>query len=121
MAGTVSARTAKAGLDLSGSPMAVMIDNLTQMELDKSIGNYNLEVQKRYALSTADAYKRQGKAAMTSAMSNAFSTVLKGGFDYGMKSGMFGGTGTTLQKSDSAMIRNLNGTVSRVPVRSYTF
>jgi len=83
------ARTAKAGFELSGSPMAVMIDSLTQLEMDKSVGQYNLEVQKRFALSSADQYRRRGKTALASGYANAFSSILKAGFDAGMGSGMF--------------------------------
>ena len=79
MSGGLTARVAKAGLMMSGSPMAVMIDNQTQMELDKSIGQYNLEVQKRVALSQAEAYKKKGRNAVISGFSNAFSTLLTTG------------------------------------------
>lgn len=113
------ARTAKAGFNLSGSPMAVMIDSLTQMEMDKSIGQYNLEVQKRFTLSNAQNVRQRGKTAMISGFSNAFSTVLAGGFDYGMKAGMF--SGSTLQTANSAMIRGTNGMATRVPTRTYKF
>lgn len=91
LAGKSIARTAKAGFEMSGSPMAVMIDSLTQLELDKAIGQYNLETQKRYAQATADEYKRRGRASMTAAYSNAFSTILRGGFDYATSSGLFSG------------------------------
>lgn len=87
--GSIIARTAGAGLTMSGSPMAVLVDNLTQMEMDKSIGQYNLEVQKRYALATGSEYRRQAGVAVRQGYTNAFSTVLRGGFDYAMSSGMF--------------------------------
>jgi hypothetical protein len=81
--GTAVARTAKAGLLLSGSPLAVMIDTETQMLLDKSIGQYNLEVQKRYALSGAAEYRRKGKISSRTALmtgyTNAFTTLLQTG------------------------------------------
>lgn len=80
MRGTAVARTAKAGLELSGSPLAVMIDTETQMLLDKSIGQYNLEVRKRYALSGAAEYRRQGvtgaQAAVFAGYTGAFTTLL---------------------------------------------
>jgi hypothetical protein len=90
--GSIIARTASAGLTMSGSPMAVLVDNLTQMEMDKSIGQYNFEVQKRFALSTADEYRRRGNTAVTQGYTNAFSSLLRGGFDYSMRSGWLSGS-----------------------------
>jgi len=75
------ARTAKAGLLLSGSPLAVMIDTETQMLLDKAIGQYNLDIQKRYAVSGATEYRRRGevesKVALTAGYTNAFTSLLQ--------------------------------------------
>lgn len=78
--GAVTARTAGAGFELSGSPLAILVDNETQLELDKSVGQYNLEVQKRFALSGAQ-YSRQSSAdqarlAKFQGYTNAFSTLL---------------------------------------------
>ncbi len=79
--GKAIAVTAKAGLLLSGSPMAVMIDTETQMLLDKAVGQYNLEVEKRYALSGAAEYRRTGKIASKTALwagyTNAFTSLLQ--------------------------------------------
>lgn len=87
LVGTSIATTAKSGLTLSGSPIAVMIDSLSQLEMDKQIGQYNLEVEKRYASSAADMYKRKARYAMTAGITNAFSTTLMSGFDYGQRAG----------------------------------
>ena len=88
MRGTAIARTAKSGLLLSGSPLNVMIDTETQLLLDKSIGQYNLEVQKRRALSGAQYYRYTGqqasKAALFGGYTNAFTTLLSTGFTAGM-------------------------------------
>jgi len=77
---TAIARTGKAGLLLSGSPLAVMIDTETQMQLDKSIGQYNLEVRKRYALSGSRETLRRGRSgsrmALQAGYTNAFTTLL---------------------------------------------
>lgn len=81
-------RTAGAGLLMSGSPAAVMVDTETQMLLDKSIGQYNFEVQKRYALSGANYYRttarEQANASIFGRYSNAFSTALNTGFSAGL-------------------------------------
>src|SRR3990167_1498761 len=76
----IVARTGKAGFNLSGSPLALLVDSETQIQLDKNIGQYNLEVQKRYALSGAQYYRgtasEQARLAKFKGYSNAFSTVL---------------------------------------------
>lgn len=61
MVGEVTAKTAGAGVGLSGSPMAVMLDNLTQMEYDQSIEQYNLDREKSYYEAEAKMYKKQAK------------------------------------------------------------
>ena len=75
-----TARTAQKGFGMSGSPLAVMVDNETQLQLDKSIGNYNLEIQRRYALSEAANQRymggEQARLAKMTGYSNAFSTML---------------------------------------------
>lgn len=82
--GTNVARVAKAGLMLSGSPLAVMIDTETQMLLDKAIGQYNLEVEKRYTLSAAEESRRRGDVASRTAFwggyTNAFTSMLTTGY-----------------------------------------
>jgi hypothetical protein len=76
----VMARSAGKGFGISGSPLAVMVDNETQLQLDKSIGQYNLEVERRYATSSAAnaryAGSEQARLAKMTGYSNAFSTIL---------------------------------------------
>ena len=86
-ASTSIQRTAKSGLAMSGSPMAKLLDTQTQMEMDKAIGQYNLEVQKRFALSEAEQYKKQSKLYMTQGITQGFTQLLTTGLDYGMKAG----------------------------------
>jgi hypothetical protein len=83
MAGTTIANTAKSGIGFGGSPMAVLIDNLAQMEMDKQIGQYNFQVEKMYTLSQAEAYKREGKRAFTSGLVSGFSTLMMTGASLG--------------------------------------
>lgn len=81
--GAISARTAGKGLLLSGSPLAVMIDSESQLLFDKAIEDYNLDVEKNFALSGATATRfsgqEQSRLAKTRGYSNAFSTVLNTG------------------------------------------
>lgn len=116
VSGKIRAGAAARGLEMSGSPMEVLLDNMTNLELDKSIGQYNLEVQKRQALTTASMYKRQAGNALFSGFSNAFSTLLSGSFDYASRKGLF----NMGQMSNTAMIRDWRtGSVRTVPVKSY--
>jgi hypothetical protein len=87
LVGKAVAHTAKSGFQLSGSPLAMMIDSLTQLQMDKAVGQYNLNVQKQTALLTADQYRRGGKTAEMAGYSNAFATTLKGGYDYSTRYG----------------------------------
>ena len=78
--GSLIARTAGKGLNLSGSPLAILIDNESQMLLDKAVGDYNLDVQSNYAksgaLASRYAGREQGRLARFTGYSNAFSTAL---------------------------------------------
>ena len=85
--GTLRANVGASGITMSGSPMAAWIDMETQMELDKAIGQYNLEYQKRFALSEAGGYYRQASNIKAAGYSNAFSTLLNTGVNYGIASG----------------------------------
>jgi len=75
-AGKLRARAAASGLEMSGSPAAVLIDSLAQIEFDKQLGQYNLEVDKIYNLNSANMYKAQGKMAVSQGYSKAFSTIM---------------------------------------------
>jgi hypothetical protein len=78
---------AVSGVKLSGSPMAVLLDQQKQINIDKAIGQFNLEQQKRYTLAEADSLRRQGKAALRAGYTNAFTSILQGAASYAMYSG----------------------------------
>ncbi len=89
MASQVMANLGASGLDFSGSPVEVMLDNLTQAGIDEEIVKYNTEIQKIDAaynlkteqigyLSKASQTRYEGKLARNTAYSKAFSTSLKG-------------------------------------------
>ena len=86
--GSIVAKTAGKGFNMGGSPLAILIDNETQMQFDKAIGDYNLDVERNYALSGATNTREQGvinsRAARYTGYSNAFSTILNTGTTYGM-------------------------------------
>lgn len=81
--GSILTQTAGAGLGFGGSPMAIAIDNETQMLLDQAVGNYNLDVQRNYALSAAResryAANQQARLAKFKGNMNAFSSILNTG------------------------------------------
>lgn len=78
--GKIVSQTAGKGLLLSGSPLAVLVDNETQMQFDKSIQDYNFKIDENFAMSSATNTRAMGayesRAAKFSGYSNAFSTAL---------------------------------------------
>jgi hypothetical protein len=104
MNSTLIANVAGAGLDLSGSPMAVMLDNLTQAGIDEEITKYNYatskatnqysrEQEKVSMLSTASQLRYKGKIAKSNAYSSAFTTMMQGGYNYGTRTGTINTSG----------------------------
>lgn len=86
--GKIVSQTAGKGLLLSGSPLAILVDTESQMQFDKAIADYNLDINRNYATS-AGTYSRQSGAAGArlaafSGYSNAFSTILNTGANIGM-------------------------------------
>lgn len=93
--GKTVATTAGKGLEMSGSPMAILIDTATQMEMDKAIGQYNLEVQKRYTVMEAETIKRTGRLSAKRAVTEGITSGLKTMFMAAMPQG----TGKVPKKS----------------------
>ena len=85
--GETMSRIAASGVEAKGSPMAVLLDQQTQMGIDRAIGQFNLEQNKRYTMAEADAERRKGAAAAKSGYMNAFSSVLQGASNYGYYKG----------------------------------
>ena len=83
MRGKAISRTAGAGFMLSGSPLAMLIDNESQMLLDQAVGDYNSRVQENFAMSGAIRSRfgasEQAKLAKFTGYTNAFSTALNTG------------------------------------------
>ena len=106
--GTIISRTAGKGFNLGGSPLAILIDNETQMQFDKAIGDYNLDIEANYARSGAsymrETGRQQSRLARFSGYSNAFSTILNTGATLGMLNignptgGGYGKSGLTKQQ-----------------------
>ena len=69
--------------------MAVMLDTLTQINIDQAIGQFNLEQEKQYKMEQAAAFKRQGKQAMYAGYTGALSSLLQGASSYALYKGTF--------------------------------
>ena len=85
VAGKTTAMTAAKGLQMSGSPMAVLVDTLTQMEMDKAISSYNYDIEKvaleskaqsteRSGYTLASQYRSKGRDAMTAGIVGGLTT-----------------------------------------------
>ena len=83
--GSVVAATAGKGFFLSGSPLAILIDNESQMQFDKAVGDYNMDIEANYAKSGANYYRQSGEInarnAKMAGYSNAFSSLLNVGLN----------------------------------------
>ena len=97
---TTIARTAKSGLDFGGSPVAVLVDTLTEVGIDQAIGKYNidigiasrvheLEMERTSAFASAAESRRKGILARNAAYGNAFSTLMMGAYSSASRMGAF--------------------------------
>lgn len=86
--GKIISKTAGKGLLLSGSPLAILIDNESQMQFDQAISNYNSDINLNYAKSGALASRysgiQQARLSRIEGYSNAFSTMLNTATNYGI-------------------------------------
>ena len=82
------ATMASNGLMPSGSPMAVLLDSVTQINIDKAIEMSNIEQEKVYTQTAVEQQLLEGRNAVRSARVNAYSSVLKGATNYGMYQGL---------------------------------
>lgn len=80
--GTIAARTAKSGLEFSGSPIEILVDGLTQLRIDEAITNYDLAIkesdaiyQKQRLQLRANIARDSAKLARYSMIANIVSTV----------------------------------------------
>ncbi len=80
------------GYDLSGSKLHVLNDNLAQVEWDKSIELYNLEIDRTRAISSANEYTARGQREARSSTIQAGATLLTTGNDWYQSYGGFGKT-----------------------------
>lgn len=91
MRSSVISKTAGKGLTLSGSPLAIMADNESQMLFDQAISDYNLSVQGNFATSAAANTRYAGaqnaRLATTQGRTNAFSTVLNTATNFALLKG----------------------------------
>lgn len=76
------AHAASSGFQLSGSPLAMLIDNETNIQYDKAIGQYNLDVERNFLRSQAFNARfsgaEQAKLSMATGKANMYSSIMKG-------------------------------------------
>lgn len=110
--GSMVAKTAGKGLNLSGSPLAILADNETQMQFDKAIEDYNFELDRNYALSSATNTREQGainaRNTKMAGYSNAFSTLLSTGTNMALLGGVGGKGGRTINRPSTTTSRPYN-------------
>lgn len=107
---------AASGYDLSGSFLEVMNDALTQAQLDKQVELYNLEVEKRQALSAAEESRRAGSAARSLATIKAASTILTEGNEWYSK---YGGFGTAKKTTSVSTAPKISGSLGAQRTTSF--
>ena len=76
--GTSMANTAAMGIQASGSALAVMLEAQKQIMIDQTIGQFNLEMSKRYTQAEKSSVERAGSRAVRQGYSNAFTSILSG-------------------------------------------
>lgn len=97
--GKTTAMAAAKGIEMSGSPIAILIDTVTQMELDKAITSYNYDIEKYSLESKAQAtesrgatlaaqYRRGGRDAMIGGFMSGLTTLAGTATFAGMSSGV---------------------------------
>lgn len=95
--GTIISRTAGKGLGLGGSPLAILADTESNMLFDKAIADYNLDINKNLATSTAEMTRQTGatnaRLAAYTGNANAFSTILNTGASLGQLNLKYGNGG----------------------------
>lgn len=107
--GSAQASAGANGVMVSGSVAKSISNSLTQLGIDESYNNYNLEVQKNQALNAAAFSRYQGGQAMKSGFLNAGSALMSGGSDFYSK---YWGKPTTSAKVASVSVPNNSKTFS---------
>ena len=88
--GQTVAMTAHKGIEMSGSPLAILIDTSTQMQMDLAINAYNYDMEKYGVLSQKEAtlrkgqtvaaqYRRSGDTARRTGIIGGLTTLFKTG------------------------------------------
>ena len=76
----INGKNSRGRVKATGSAAAVMLDTQTQIGIDQVVGQFNFEMQKQYKQGEADAMRRKGKMAVQAGWTNAFTTMLQGGY-----------------------------------------
>ena len=103
--GTVATRVAKMGIEFTGSPIEVMNDAVTQINIDEAITNFQLQLQENQLLYERDIQKNAEKISQYSMYANIFNTIVSTAtMAYAMGKGGTNSTG----KVDNMMVDKAN-------------
>ena len=109
------AATASKGIEMSGSPAAILVNTRTQMEIDKAISQYNYEVEKSRYMTDASitrigarGIRAGGRAARAAGIGRGLTTFgsalmlsgAEGSFDTNKKYVTIGGKKTLVAPDD---------------------
>lgn len=82
--GDLRAIAGASGVELSGSPLAVAVDQAIEIDREARVALFNSEQQARALQAEAEAQRRAGKNAFRAAPLNAATTFLTGGVNLGI-------------------------------------
>lgn len=116
--GSQAAGYASSGVELTGSPLDVMKDSISNAELDIAVDEYNSDIQAKQRESEARMYRYYGREARREGTTNAMLTLLQEGSKAGMTlSTKLGGTSRFGNYSKDAIKGMVGGFY--VPARGY--
>lgn len=75
------------GIKMTGSPLAAIIDQQTQMQLDMNISQFNLEQERLSTLRQASAERFKGRQAIRSGWTQGIMQTLQAGVNYAQATG----------------------------------
>ena len=107
--GETVAMTAHKGIELSGSPLAILVDSSTQMNMDMAINAYNYDMDKYAALSQADSIRRKG-ATTAGAYRRSGDTARMGGIVGGLTTMFSSGTSAASSFKQTTPTKKINTT-----------
>lgn len=107
--GTAVATAAHSGVKISGGVAQSISQSITQLQIEQSYEQYNLDVQKQKALDEAALQRYKGRQALMSGFLNAGTTALSAGSDYYKK---YWGGSTNNVNSIGTTVKHIGSSIS---------